>query len=191
MNKKIVWEHLNYEEPPKDQLDDEDEYNDSPVAEIMDFPAFMQEEPPRLVTTPFGLFHVDDIFNPMKQYVWWIGHTNFNVSPKVINTINNTTGVEWLKVVSRYRFMIAVGKAFDFSYVRSEIEKNLEILSNTVDEQEDIIQELKANHSKWAVLYYDDDTYHVIVDDEYDDGISELKEFIKHNNGRLVTHNDV
>ena len=53
----------------------------------------------------------------------WVGHTNFDITPTVKKTISEIKGVEVLKVTSRYRFFIGVGKMFKFTNVRSDIEK--------------------------------------------------------------------
>ena len=48
--------------------------------------------------------------------------TRINIIKNILNTID---GVEVLKICSRYRFFIGVGKMFDFSEVRKNIEKEL------------------------------------------------------------------
>lgn len=53
----------------------------------------------------------------------WIGHTNFNITEDIKNKVNRVDGVEILKIHSRYRFFIGVGKMFEFSQVREDIEK--------------------------------------------------------------------
>lgn len=55
----------------------------------------------------------------------WIAHTNFNITESIRNKINQIDGVEVLKIHSRYRFFIGIGKMFDFSQVRQDIEKAL------------------------------------------------------------------
>lgn len=55
----------------------------------------------------------------------WIGHTNFDITTAIKNILDTTHGVEVLKVLSRYRFFIGVGKLFDFKEVRQSIEENL------------------------------------------------------------------
>jgi hypothetical protein len=56
----------------------------------------------------------------------WIGYTNFDITPSLRRKIEKTEGVEALKIVSRYRFFIGVGKMFNFSDVRQSIEKQIE-----------------------------------------------------------------
>lgn len=52
----------------------------------------------------------------------WIAHTNFNITLDIKNNLDRIEGVELLKVFSRYRFLVGVGKMFDFSDVRKRIE---------------------------------------------------------------------
>ena len=62
----------------------------------------------------------------------WIGHTNFDITPTIKKSLNNVGGVEVLKIFSRYRFFIGVGKMFDFKSVRYNIEDLL--LNNKEDD---------------------------------------------------------
>ena len=55
----------------------------------------------------------------------WVGHTNFNLTEDEKDALNTIDGVEVLKICSRYRFFVGIGKMFDFSEVRRNIEKEL------------------------------------------------------------------
>jgi hypothetical protein len=55
----------------------------------------------------------------------WVGHTNFNLTEEIKTALNIVDGVEVLKICSRYRFFVGIGKMFDFSEVRKNIEKEL------------------------------------------------------------------
>lgn len=68
------------------------------------------------------------------NYDCWIGHTNFNITEDCVKTIEKCSGVEILKVHSRYRFFVGVGRMFDFSEVRQEIEDKLETKQKEQDE---------------------------------------------------------
>lgn len=57
----------------------------------------------------------------------WMGHTNFNITEEILDKLNSTEGVEILKICSRYRFFVGVGRMFDFTDVRQNIEKTLAI----------------------------------------------------------------
>ena len=55
----------------------------------------------------------------------WVAHTNFNLTEKIKNQLDGVDGVEMLKVFSRYRFLIGIGRMFDFTEVRENIENEL------------------------------------------------------------------
>ncbi len=78
--------------------------------------------------TPFMLPMSQQLMDDMamlSNYECWVGHTNFDITPKVRNALDTIEGIELLKVCSRYRFFIGVGKMFDFKEVRKKIENNL------------------------------------------------------------------
>ena len=80
--------------------------------------------------TPFMLPMSQQLMDDMamlSNYECWVGHTNFDITPKVRNALDTIEGIELLKVCSRYRFFIGVGKMFDFKEVRNKIENNLTI----------------------------------------------------------------
>jgi hypothetical protein len=56
------------------------------------------------------------------NYDCWVGHANFDITPSIMAKLKNTEGIEALKIISRYRFFIGVGRMFDFSEVRKFIE---------------------------------------------------------------------
>jgi len=55
----------------------------------------------------------------------WVGHTNFDITTNTLNTLDKVEGVELLKIVSRYRFFIGIGKMFHFKNVRKDLENQL------------------------------------------------------------------
>ena len=63
--------------------------------------------------------------NMLAQFDCWVGHTNFDITKNIKDTLDTAEGVEILKVNSRYRFFIGVGKMFDFKDVRTNIEEKL------------------------------------------------------------------
>ena len=55
----------------------------------------------------------------------WMGHTNFNITKDIRDKLNKTEGIEILKICSRYRFFVGIGRMFDFTEVRKNIENLL------------------------------------------------------------------
>jgi len=55
----------------------------------------------------------------------WFGHTNFDITPTTLATLEEVEGVEILKIISRYRFFIGIGRMFAFTNVRKELENQI------------------------------------------------------------------
>lgn len=65
----------------------------------------------------------------------WMGHTNFNITEEILEQLSETSGVEVLKICSRYRFFIGIGKMFDFREVRTEIEQTITSKGKTHEQE--------------------------------------------------------
>ena len=61
----------------------------------------------------------------LSNFDCWIGHSNFDITESIKDKLEKTSGVEVLKIQSRYRFFIGVGRMFEFQDVRKNIEKTL------------------------------------------------------------------
>ncbi len=55
----------------------------------------------------------------------WVAHTNFNLTESIKNELDEVEGIEILRIFSRYRFLIGVGKMFEFTDVRKNVETKL------------------------------------------------------------------
>jgi len=106
--------------------DDYDENNDDP-SDVFNNPT----KPMKAIATPMGIIPYTENTASGKIFNFWIGHTNFNITPDVAYEIENADGVETLDIFTRYRFRIAIGKVFDESKVKFDISKNVyKLLSN-------------------------------------------------------------
>ena len=92
---------------PIDENEDEDE------DEVVQMPAPMM--------IPMSQQLIEDI-SMLSNYDCWMGHTNFDITNRIKETLDSIDGVEILKICSRYRFFIGVGQMFNFSEVRKSIE---------------------------------------------------------------------
>jgi hypothetical protein len=79
----------------------------------------------RVMATPMGIIPVTENTASSKIFNFWVGHTNFNISRKIAQIIEDTNGVETLDVFTRYRFRIAIGKVFTDSNVMKNINDNV------------------------------------------------------------------
>ena len=75
----------------------------------------------RVMATPMGIIPITENTSSSKIFNFWMGHTNFSITHRVAEIIEEAEGVETLDVFTRYRFRIAIGKAF----IDSSIMKNI------------------------------------------------------------------
>ena len=152
--KKIAWEKWDddiiEEEVREEILDQFDEDDEEGVLEALDF----LQKIPKLVSTPTGIYQLHDKMNIMNQFDCWLGYTNFDITRTVKATLERIEGVELLEIMSRYRFFIGVGKLFNFTEVRRDIESEL-CDNNISDETLEAVEVLKENLSQdkyWTIL---------------------------------------
>lgn len=119
----------------EESLLEEDEYEGEEYEEDQPMESHMvsgkKSLPIRVMATPMGIIPVTENTASGKIFNFWIGHTNFNISKRVSDIIEETEGVETLDVFTRYRFRIGVGKAFSDSEVMRDINVQLyKVLDN-------------------------------------------------------------
>jgi hypothetical protein len=109
-----------------DQTDtDETEYNPSPTLPDQELIQNMKASTIKVMATPMGIIPINDNTASGKIFNFWIGHTNFNITKKIAGVIETINGVETLDIFTRYRFRIAVGKAFNDSEVMRDINNTI------------------------------------------------------------------
>jgi hypothetical protein len=113
-NSIIIWEKWvdpfgqnmdSVEWPGYDQIDNDDMEND-PISnkKITKIHA---------ISTSMGIIPYNEHTDCSKIFNFWIGHTNFNLTSKVVTIIEDIEGVETLDIFTRYRFRVSFGKAFN------------------------------------------------------------------------------
>lgn len=63
--------------------------------------------------------------NIIQNFDCWIGHTNFDITQDIKDSLDTIQGVELMNIMSRYRFFIGIGRMFEFKNVRRLIENTL------------------------------------------------------------------
>lgn len=107
----------------KDEKSDDDESDDDEEDESFDDSSEIKKvshvfnQPFMPLTNQF----IEDI-SMLTSFDCWMGHTNFDLTPSVRKILDEVPGIEILKICSRYRFFIGIGKMFDFKSVRTDIE---------------------------------------------------------------------
>lgn len=79
----------------------------------------------QIIATPFGIIPINENTASGSIFNFWNGHANFPITKGVATTIENTNGVETMNVFTKYRFRIAIGKAFNDSSVMRQINNNV------------------------------------------------------------------
>ena len=138
--RKIAWEkftpiseinpinHIDQNDIPdndeEEAVDEEDEgSNENLVGRLINFEDLLINDK---VRTPFGFYSTEDDFSPYNMFECWVGHTNFKLTRKDFDILNNDiNGIGCLKVLSPYRFFIGIEKMFSFAAVRIQIQKDL------------------------------------------------------------------
>jgi hypothetical protein len=127
--KKIMWENWNEKEielvegsPIDSFLIEDEEENEQILAAASQLmsPSFMMES--QVIHTPFGAVPSDSTLKPSDRWQCWMGYTNFDLTHNLSDKMKVVNGVEALRIMSRYTFCIGVGKMFNFTSVRKEIE---------------------------------------------------------------------
>lgn len=138
ITKKIGWQK--YEDLLESQMDSplldslmrkfhsqdllgDDEFEEFTEEEIEMMAALQQNQPQMMVPVDDKLM---ENITLAQNFDCWMGHTNFNLTKEIRDKLNKTDGIEVLKICSRYRFFVGIGRMFDFKDVRQNIEKLLE-----------------------------------------------------------------
>ena len=79
----------------------------------------------QVIHTPFGTVPSDSVLKPSDRWQCWMGYTNFDLTHELSDKIKFISGIEALRIMSRYTFCVGVGKMFNFTSVRKEIENEI------------------------------------------------------------------
>lgn len=116
--REIMWEP--FQDPMFPHTEDDDDYENK-------LHKFANTHTPMLVG-PMGLIPLNDMNMPGKTYKFWLMHTNFNLSDKVVQQLEKMRGVETLDIFTRYRARIGIGRVFDEADIMNEIDKKLGVV---------------------------------------------------------------
>lgn len=124
----IIWEkwqdpllnHIISNENIEDTNTYEDHENDDGIEhETTTHKTLLNKYP--IIITPMGILPYyeqtacDSFFN------FWIGNTNFSITKKISDILEQIDGIETLDVFTRYRFRVGIGRAFKDSKVMRNI----------------------------------------------------------------------
>ncbi len=188
--KKIAWESWNskVEEMSSYEIDAEE---DSEIGEDLEsmasiaFPADLMSFQPTVIHTPIGVYPEESVLKPSDRWDCWIGHTNFDITHEIANTIEEVEGIEALSILGRYTFFVGVATLFDIKDVRRDIEAKLceyteeEILADDeLVETVNLVKKQLQSVDYWSILVAPGGEVEYVasnkMDKSYLDGLNEL-----------------
>ena len=199
--RKIAWEKWEdeAEQNPSanlfSQLQNNSQEEDEEEVDITELYSGFISEIPTIVSTPVGMYRLQDRMSPTKQFDCWMGYTNFDITEEVKDVIESAKGVELLVVLTRYRFFLGVAKLFNFRDVRFTIENELcnrhieEVKiqdEKTRDEIEALQKKLSAQSKHWAIFVFPNGEFDYASSDDKNDE-SFLEKMIQYNEARVIS----
>lgn len=174
--RKIIWETpdikfndltSHFESDSRYDDDENDERSEALSMMHIDMGEF--DEKNQYFSTPFGLFEINDPFSPIKRTEMRLGNTNFDINHSVAKIINDCEGVDSFRIISRYSFIIGIGKAFNFTQVRKNLEEQLGCSNNKeyINPEAEALLEAIAD-KKYAVLIFPNGNYQYITSENPD-----------------------
>lgn len=117
---KIIWEKWNdpYNINSETNLDWSDDTDEDDI----------KLEKSNVLLTSMGIIPYNEHTDCCKIFNFWIGHTNFNLSNRVVETLQQVDGVETLDIFTRYRFRVSFGKAFIDREIMNNINNQISLL---------------------------------------------------------------
>jgi hypothetical protein len=122
---KIIWEK--WTDPYNINSDNDLDWSGD---EDKNFYDTIKQEKNNVLLTSMGIIPYNEHTDCCKIFNFWIGHTNFNLSNRVIEIIQKIDGIETLDIFTRYRFRVSFGKAFVDREIMNNINNQISLLLN-------------------------------------------------------------
>jgi len=193
VNKKIAWQSWNavveemYEKNTEIEILEELLLAQEMQESHGEMPIKFIDPAPRVIYTPYGMFPVDSFLKPSDRWNCWLGYTNFDITHVVQDILEETEGVEAIKTLGRYTFFIGVGKLFNPTDVRLNIENILtdtthisspEAVSNEINDAIESIKSQVSAKRYWSIFVSSVGEIDYIMSDALDEQyLHELNKF--------------
>ena len=136
---------------------------------------------PKVLYTPYGLFAAESMLKPSNRWDCWFCYTSFDITNSMVKNIEEIQGVESIKVLSRYTMFIGIGKLFNSTLVKLDIEDTISDRNDLVLESEETIEMVKTQVSEkpyWAIFISPTAEIEYIMSDTLDDDyLDDLNKF--------------
>jgi hypothetical protein len=105
-----------------------------------------------LVASPIGLISVSDAMSPFKHYKIWQCDTTRRLTNELYLKLKQIDGIEVIKPLTPYKFLVAPGLAFKFRDVRTRVESLIRDEVHLFD----MVTENKVNKLKVELSRYEE-----------------------------------
>ena len=106
-----------------------------------------------VVVGPMGIIPLHESNLPSALFNFWMGDTNFDLSPGVVEAIERVPGVETLDIFTRYRFRLGIGRAFNEAEVKKAVEQVVQPAQPKAASPLDGIKKMLSRmYSHWAIF---------------------------------------
>lgn len=179
MIKEFVWEKW---------VDPIAEYGgDFPLEEEQPFASKLQSLP--IMHTPHGPLPITEYSGAGDRFDLWLLHTNFDITPKILQVVANTRGVDSADPVSRYRLRIGFPRVYKgaspifnvdktkkrvqdniLDYFHAEQNEQMRMFNlDVVRKIREVRDHLDKNNEYWALYVLPNGQMDVVKSSEMDD----------------------
>jgi hypothetical protein len=137
-----------------------------------------------VIVGPQGSIPLTESNLPGVLFNFWCGDSNFTITKPIRDAIARVDGVETLDVMTRYRFRLGIGRAFDEKKVKRSIDllfepkelvQKVRKLNN--DSLSVMTRMLAKKHIAWAIVVMRDGKVHYCTGQEQQEVEKQLKAY--------------
>ena len=157
------------------------------MEEMPNMPIKFVDPVPRVIYTPYGTYPAESMMKPSDRWNCWLAYTNFDLTYTVLEILEEIEGIEAVKVLGRYTFFIGIGKLFNPTDVRLNIENiltdtthisNPESVSNEISDAIESIKNQVSAKRYWSIFVSSVGEIDYIMSDALDEQyLHELNKF--------------
>jgi len=131
------------------------------MEDMPNMPIKFVDPAPRVIYTPYGAYPAESTMKPSDRWNCWLAYTNFDLTYTVLDILEEIDGVEAVKILGRYTFFIGIGKLFNPTDVRLNIENILtdtthisspESVSNEISDAIESIKTQVSAKRYWSIF---------------------------------------
>ena len=157
------------------------------MEEMPNMPIKFVDPAPRVIYTPYGAYPAESMMKPSDRWNCWLAYTSFDLTYTILEILEEIEGIEAVKILGRYTFFIGIGKLFNPTDVRLNIENiltdtthisNPESVSNEISDAIESIKNQVSAKRYWSIFVSSVGEIDYIMSDALDEQyLHELNKF--------------